>query len=356
MKLTVNRKVLAEALKTATVVSTTASMPILNCLHLRATKDGDAGQLAITGTNLDLTVTTVVDGVNVERPGEVLLPGKTLRPLIEKASADIVEITLDAPGDEAMIEAGGTATLRTADLNSWPQMTVADGQRFELTGPDIDRLARMLHAASKNDTRPALTGVHFDGDRVHVTDSYRLAVATLTGANLPDKIVPAAAVARAATESPFGLGVSFDARSATFHSDDGLTSWTSRVIEAAYPNVDRLITDEMPFELVVAREPLVEAVKWVSLVADDGSRVGFSRDGDVLSIAAADAGVGDAVKQIDCSGTWEQGITINFKYLLETLNVFDDDELRIEFSDPRKPLQLRYADGLLVFALMPISG
>jgi DNA polymerase-3 subunit beta len=355
MKITVDRKLLAAALKTATVVSATASLPILRSLHLQATKGDDSGRLAITGTNLDLTITSAVDAT-VERPGEALILGPTLRALVEKAAADTVTITLDAPGNEAKIDAGGTATLITSDLANWPQLAVADGQRFDLSGPDIDHIARVVHAASKDTNRPAITGVHFTGKQVQATDSYRVAVADLlTVQELPGKVVPAEVVARVVNDSPFGMTVAFDARSVTFATEDGATTWTSRLIDADYPPVDRVMLDETPFDLVVAREPLIEAVRWVSLVAGDAGRVKLERTGDLLLVRSGTVDVGDAAREVPCSGSWESSsITVNFKYLLDLLGVYDDDEIRLGVVDDRKPLQVFDADRMLHTVLMPI--
>jgi DNA polymerase-3 subunit beta len=355
MKLTVDRKALAAAIKTASLPPTTGGLAILHGLRLDALegKGAGAGKLTVTGTNLGLTIGTDIDA-DVAGAGTVILPGKLLGSLIDKATADTVTVSLD--GDLATLEVGGVATLRTLRLDDWPKVTTADGERFDFTALDVDRVSRVLHAVSSNTARPVLTGVYFNGSQVWATDSYRLAAANLGFDTLPGKIVPGDTVKRVVRDAASGFLVTFDDTSVTFDSPDGRTTWTSRLIVGDYPNTEQLLRKDSPRRLVVGREVLMEQLRWVRLVVDDNEDrpVTMRAEGDRLHVRASAVGVGDAASSVACAGDFTDSFTVHSRYLLEALAEVGDDDVTFEVVDSIKPAQMRTSDWQLVLLLMPI--
>jgi DNA polymerase-3 subunit beta len=357
VKLTADRKALAGALKTATVPTATGSLPILNGLRLEAVKGkGDGtGKVTITGTNLDLTIAADIDA-DVVDAGAVVLPGKLLGSLIEKASADTVTIAVD--DDHAHIDAGGTATLRTLRLDDWPKTETTDGQTFELTPLDVDSISRVLHAVSSDIKAHGrkLTGVHFTGNQAQATDTYRLAIAQLGCEDLPGKIIPGDVLAQVCRGGTDGLTMTFDNRSVTFDSADGSTTWTSRLIEADYPPAGRLLRQTSEHELIVGREPLMERLRWVRLMLQggDGRGVFLTPETGELHVRTA-ADVGEADHSLPSAGDFTERIEFNVDYLLDALAELDDDEVRMELDAWNKPLQMRAGDWRLALIIMPIT-
>jgi DNA polymerase III sliding clamp (beta) subunit (PCNA family) len=355
MKLTVDRKALADALKTATLLPATGALPILNGVRLDAVgaKGDGTGKVTITATNLDLTIATDIEA-DVVDGGAVVLP-RLFGALINKASAETV--TLVVEGETATIEAGGVATLRTLRLEEWPKVETAEGDRFELTGPDVDNVARVLHAVSTDVKThgPKLTGVHFVGNTAKATDSYRLAIAQLGCEDLPGRIVPGDVLTRVCRDAAAGFTMTFDHKSVTFDSTDGGTTWTSRLIEADYPPTERLIRASSPHELIVGREDLIERLRWVRLLLEGRSRAVHlvPEDGRLHIRAAAD--VGETEDSVLCAGDFTERWEVDAGYLLDALGELDDDEVRFELEAWNKPMQMRSTDWRLVLLVMPIT-
>jgi DNA polymerase-3 subunit beta len=357
MKLTADRKALADALKTATVPTASGSLPILNGLRLEAVKGkGDGtGKVTVTGTNLDLTIAADIDA-DVVDAGAVVLPGKLFSALVDKASAETVTVAVEA--DQANIDAGGTATLRTLRLDDWPKLATTDGERFELSPLDVDSVGRVLHAVSTNIKTHGrkLMGVHFVGNTVEATDTYRLAIAQLGCEGLPGKIVPADVLTQVCRDGSDGLTVTFDNRSVTFDSADGCITWTSRLIEADYPPAARLLRQSSAHELVVGREPLMERLRWVRLMLQGGDGRGVVLIPEVGELhVRASADVGEADVALPSAGDFTERIEFNVDYLLDALAELDDDEVRLELDAWNKPLQMRASDWRLALILMPIT-
>jgi DNA polymerase-3 subunit beta len=355
VKLSLDRKAFASALKTASVPTVSNHLPILGGLHVDAVK----GRAALTGTNLDLTVALDLEA-DVEEAGAVVLPGRVLAALVDKAEGDTVEITVEA--GRATVESGPTvATLHTFAVEDWPKVTPADGKRFELSAADLERIAGGTGCAGSGKDleggRHMLGGVHFLGNQARTASTLRCAIAQLGVNDLPDQIVPMDVVQRVLKASPGGVTMTFDPRSVTFDAADGNITWTSRLIPGAFPKVENIVRKDSPYQLVMPREPLAEALNRVRLLADDGGDfrpVDLTRDGNAVLIRSARADVGDIVEEVPCSGDWVKPLRLHDGNLLALLAAMDSDDITLEVEDAMKIVQARTADRRLVVGIMPM--
>ncbi len=137
------------------------------------------------------------------------------------------------------------------------------------------------------------------------TDSYRLAVRDLAdhqvlGAD-QKVLVPGRALSELQRLVGGGdeLTMRLGDRDATF--EVGETRLTTRLIEGEFPNYRQLIPASHPNTLTVEREPLLEAIRRVKILAKDATPVRLQMGGDRLQLTAITQDVGNASEELDAT-------------------------------------------------------
>src|SRR5918998_3135673 len=181
-------------------VSQRSTVQILSGILLRA--EADAVELAATDMELSLRVGL---DARVEEPGSTVVPGRLIHDITRLLPAG-EEVVLEQPGGSGVLRLSCGASeyaLHTQNAEDFPHLP-EPGE----TGLDVDRSAfigtvsHVARAASKDESRPVLTGILVELGEGRVTmaatDSYRMSVsaADLPGASgEAQAIVPARAPA-----------------------------------------------------------------------------------------------------------------------------------------------------------------
>jgi DNA polymerase-3 subunit beta len=354
---------LVEALGTAgrAVAGRSGALPVLGGVRLSVTGD----TLQVTGTDLDLTITveaTVAGGSD----GVVVAPGRLVTDIVRALEPGAV--ALEADDEELRIAAGRSHfTVRTHPAADFPRLPVPTGETVTLPAEGLtEALRQVTRAASSEDSRPILTGVlmaaETDGLRLVATDSYRLAVRDLRGVGVLAEgqrvLVPSRALnelmrllGAPASEVALRLG----AHDVTFTT--GAVSLTTRLIEGEFPNYRQLIPSGYPNRLIVGREPLLDAIRRVKLLARDATtpvRIALRPNGIELTVITTDWGT--ATEDVDAKYEGaEMTVAFNPNYLSEGVEAVTGDEVALDTLDALKPATLRPIDGDdYLYLLMPV--
>jgi DNA polymerase III subunit beta len=143
-------------------------------------------------------------------------------------------------------------------------------------------------------------------------------------------------------------------RDASF--DVGTTRLTTRLIEGEFPNYRGLIPSSYPNRLTVGREPLLDAVRRVRLMAREATPIRLNMRPDGLELVAITQDVGQAHEELDAKyeGS-ELTVAFNPEYLLNGVEVTPGDEVVIESLDALKPAVVRSTEGSdFLYLLMPV--
>ena len=361
MRFRCERDVLVEALGTAgrAVASRGGALPVLS--GVKADLAGD--RLTLTGSDLDLTISVAVD-VSGQTDGVAVLPGRLAADIVRALEPGAVHV--EAEGDEARISSGRSQfAVRLLPADDFPRLTEAPADEVTLDAAALrDSLQQVVRAASHDDARPILTGVLMaaegDGLRLVATDSYRLAVRDLRGASILREgqavLVPSRAlgelgrVLSGAETVTLRLGE----RDATFVVGD--TRLTTRLIEGEFPNYRQLIPSTHPNRLTVGKEPLLDAVRRVKLLAREATPVRITLKPDGIELTAITQDVGQAHEDLDAKyeGT-EMVIAFNPEYLADGIEAVEGDEVTLETVDALKPAVVRSVESQdYLYLLMPV--
>jgi DNA polymerase-3 subunit beta len=263
MQVTVDYAELQRALKLARkATSTRPALPILGGVRLEVNRN--RGKLELTSTDLEISVKTILDPVDYQRPDAVVVPVASLATAVKDPRPKATTVTLRTDSNQLRVELDGMSfRLRTLDLDNWPWLDLFDIVSADdvLVTSDLELpriwAERVAPAASDDEARPVLNGVlverkvgpQYSTVTAAATDSYRLHVyqAAESHGQETSTLVPAA-----------GLRFALDAMKAHKTSDGavwrleragtvyarfevGQSTIVVRCIDGEFPDFERLM-------------------------------------------------------------------------------------------------------------------
>jgi DNA polymerase-3 subunit beta len=372
MKVTLSTTTFLSELQTASrVASSRSAVQALSGVQLEATAD----RLELRATDMEVGLRLSL-GATVSSPGSVVLPARLLLDIIRSLPSSTPTLELSV-GDQDVELVCGTAvfrlrTLRSEDFPRLPEPP--SGEIVKLDAPAfIDTVARVARSASRDDTRPILTGILVSASdtslRMVATDSYRLSVKTTTldsqvtapfEANVPARALQELArIAQQAAAEEIGVArlenqIVFTLDAADDGSGGAVLS--SRLIDGQFPNYQQLLPDSADHELRVAREELADVVRRVSLLAQKNAplRLGFSAG--ELRVSAQTPDIGEAHETLPLPFAGEPfEIGFNPEFFRDGLESLESAEVLIKLTSPLRPGLIESADGSgFVYLVMPI--
>lgn len=361
MKFRCEREVLVEAFGAAgrAVTSRGSSLPVLSGIRLSLSGDS----LELTGSDLDLTITARAQ-VSGQVDGVAVLPAKLTADIARSLESGAVEV--EVGDDEARIVAGRSQfSVRTIPAHEFPQLPAAADHTVQLDAKAFaEALRQVVSAASLDESRPILTGVLMaaegDGLRLVATDSYRLAVRDLPGTSILSEGQSVLVPSNALKELGRLLG---DVDEVTLHLGERDASFEvgelrlmTRLIEGEFPNYRGLIPQSHPNRLTIGREPLLDALRRVRLLAREATPVRLAMSADGLELLAVTQDVGQAQEGLDAKyeGT-ELTVAFNPEYLMAGIEATPGDEITLETIDALKPALVRSDETTdFLYLLMPV--
>ena len=365
MKLTATKPNLANALAVAARVATTSSA--LQAAQGALIDATGAGAL-VSATDFDTSITLPVVTESIDTPGRVLLPARLLLDVVKACPGTTVTISLtgDSP---ARIESGSARfdlrPLRIEDFPTLPKPDPATTSQLPLA-PFIAAIDRVADSASRDESRPLLTGVNIRVTGTHLravaTDSYRLAVYQ-TELDAPatrefQRTLPARALQELAKLSKVAGAehLTISEAGSNFVMQFASITLSTRTISGDYPNADQLIPTECEFSVTYPADTLNETIRRVALLCQNNTPAILAFNGVGLECRADTADIGSAAEVIE--DIRHDGppftIGINPDFLTQALAQYGADSVEMRLLSPLRPMMLTDATGKLSQILMPI--
>lgn len=330
-------------------VGTRATLPALSGVKLRVTGD----RLVLSSTDLEVASELAIP-VQAEREGTALVPGRLLGDVVR--SLPNAAVTAEVDADRLHLKCGRAQfDLRLMSVEDYPVLPQPDANAG-VASMKAEQFARLVgqvaRAASADDARPVLTGVHLAASTDHLTatatDSYRLAVKTVpwdqgteTTVLVPRRALEEAR--RSADQLGSDVQLLLQPSEVTFRFVD--RRLTTRLIEGKYPDVGQLIPAGAERRLEVDRGQLMEVVKRVSVVGETNTTatpVTLHLSADTVRVTAGSGEVGQAEESLpgELDGEALQ-IAFNPRYLTDGLDAAGGERVTLEFRDELKPAVIR---------------
>jgi DNA polymerase-3 subunit beta len=366
LKLTVSRETFLAKLGIAVRgASTRSAIQTLAGVLLRVDENG--AELEATDMELGLRVSLET---SESSPGQAVIPGRLLLDVVRSLPTDQLSLEYRSAQQDVEVVAGPAKFhLRTLPPEDFPKLpeVPTEGIMTVPAAAFVDTIARVARAASRDETRPHLTGVLVTATgrelRMVATDSYRLSVKetqledALEGsleANVPARTLQELGRIAGAAASET-IGVAALENQVIFTVDDVMLS--SRLVEGRFPNYQQLLPESFEHELRVSRDELLEVVRRVGLLAQKNAPLRLRFSEGTLDVSAQTPDVGEASESLPIPFAGEPlEIGFNPEFFREGLESTESEELILKLISPLRPGLIHSGDegSGFVYLVMPI--
>jgi DNA polymerase III subunit beta len=341
-------------------VSQRSTVQILSGILIVAGGTGSPVELA--ATDMELSVRVPLEA-RVEEPGSTVVPGRLLLDIVRALPADEVTIEQPAGSGTVRLRCGASEyTLHTQAAEDFPNLPEPSGSSFTVDREAfVETVGHVSRAASRDESRPVLTGVLVEFGEGAVTmaatDSYRLSVkrSDLPGTTAEAQaIVPARALQElgriAAGES---IEISIGENQILFGADG---AWLSaRRIDGQFPNWRQLLPQSFEHEIALSRGELLDVVRRTALMAQRNLPLRLAFDEGALTVTAQTQDVGEARESLPVAFHGERlEIGFNAEFLRDGIESVGGDTLKLRLISPLRPGLLQGEDASFSYLIMPI--
>ncbi len=376
MKVIVQQQQLAHGVNVVSrAVTSRSTLPVLSNILIKT----DQGRLRLSATNLELGISAWI-GAKVSEEGGLTVPSRTFGDLVTNLPNEDVTLTLDERTQSLNVKCGTLNTdIKGISAEEFPPMPSPDDESaIPLNVENFkEMIQRVVFAASTEDTRPNLTGVHmsFQGDELEMaaTDGYRISISKAAIGHKPpqnlEALIPARALSelsRIAVNGDETLLMSFPAGrgQVIFHLKDA--ELVSQLIEGNFPNYTAIIPASFKTRTVLNTAQLLKACKQTEIIAREGSYIarldiqpeaGSADRGPQLEISAASEQTGSSEVIVDASVDGVPLlISFNIRFLREALEVIKTANVLLETNAANTPGMLRpVGDESFKHIIMPMN-
>lgn len=376
MKFTVHRTAFIQYLNDVQrAISSKAALEILSGIKLDLSEDG----LTLTGSNSDISIETVISiadekaALNIEKTGSVVLPARFFNEIVKKLPEDSLSVEVNDRFQATIRSGSAEFIINGLDPDDYPHLPEIDS-REQLTLPG-DVLKQVINqtviAASKQETRPILTGIHLaikDGQLLAVaTDSHRLSQRKLTlngdSAADYDIIVPAQSMnelAKMLGDLSEDIEIQISENQILFIL--GNTSFYSRLLEGNYPDTERLIPQNSTTTLEINAPAFLRAIERASLLSHEGRnnvvKLSMKSGTAQATLYSNSPEVGNVEEELTFNKLEGNDLDISFNpdYMKDALRSFGQSEVTLNFTMPLRPFTLvpSEAQGEFIQLITPV--
>jgi len=278
-------------------------------------------------------------------------------------------VTIDHRANEGVLSlsGGGSAfSLNCLQAGDFPELPADEGEGITVpAGVLVDAIDRVARAASRDETRPVLTGVHVriaaEGLTMVATDSYRLAVAQSPLEDPPADPREAIIPARALQEVSRLVGVA-KAETVTIVLSEsralvriGDIRLTSRIIDGQFPDHRQLVPDTFEHEVTFDRGELQAVLSRIAVLAQRNTPVRLSFSEGAVDVSAVSDQVGEGHESLPVTFSGDPlEMGFNVEFLKAGVESISGDEVRLGLISPLRPGLLRGQGDGFRYLLMPI--
>ena len=349
------------------------NLPILNNIMIK-TEDGNIKMLA---TNLEIGIVTMVRG-KIEKEGAYTVDAKIISECInllpnKKVGLELKDGVLAVDSDNYKVK------IRGQSAEEFPLIPEVDKKNYYSAPIEEFKKAvtQVMFAVSLSESRLELSGVMFNfngaGLTLAATDSYRLAEKNIkikTNNSEEKKIIVPAKTLQELIRILSGLqasalaaedqGIKFYLSENQILFTCGSTELVSRLIEGQYPDYQQIIPTTSKTKAISQRAELIRAVKLASLFSKTGINdinLDFPKGKNQVVVSSVSGQTGENVTSLEAKVSGEDnGIVVNYRYLLDGLNNIDSELVRLEIVDGNTPCLLKSdKETDYLYIIMPIK-
>ena len=366
MKFSCAKKAFNEALQIASKASSSKQqMPILSGIYLKA----EENTLELQATDYELGFIIRVPA-EVEETGQIVLSGRYLQEVVRKLPGNSVLFTFNREENIAHLQSEqANFTLLSMNASEFPTIAKVENV-LSFTIPDIilqDLVKKTVFACASDETRPVFTGCYMEVDEnivtMAATNTHRLSVKKV---NLEEStgsikiIIPSKSLNELLhimnPEQPADVQVTCSHNKISFALNN--IYMTSRLIEGAFPDYNRVIPKDFTTEVKLPVDPFSEAVDRVALISRSNEyniiRLAFTQG--QVHISSNNPDIGNAEETVPASVEGpDVNIAFNVKYITDVLKSINGKECLFSLKQNLDPIMIREEkDDNFLYVVTPV--
>ena len=363
MKFSISRDALIKPLNlVAGVVERRQTLPILSNVFMSL----EAGQLSLTGTDLEVELVGRVPVAGDSEDGEITVPARKLVDIC-KSLPDGSTIEFSVSSGKAMVKAGRSRfTLSTLPASEFPSVDEQGGDlSLELPQAVLKRLIeRTSFAMAQQDVRYYLNGMLLELKagrlRMVATDGHRLALCTADDAvSVGDAsvIVPRKGILELSRLLDADDTLRLVIGSNHIRAVNKQFTFTSKLVDGKFPEYERVLPKSADKTVIGERLELRQAFTRTAILSNEkyrGVRLKLSEDTLDITANNPEQEQAEEVVAVEYQGD-ELEVGFNVSYLLDVLSVLDGEKIRLSLSDSASSALLEEAEeGDSLYVVMPM--
>ncbi|HIV81332.1 MAG TPA: DNA polymerase III subunit beta [Candidatus Salinicoccus merdavium] len=374
MKININRQYFIEQLNHCLkAISPRTTLPILNGIKIDVKDD----RMILTGSDseisIEITIPVEVDNeevLEIHEAGAVVLSGRFFVDIIKKLSGEFVQLETNDAFQTKITASKSEFNLSGNNPDQYPLLPdVSDEESLIISASVLKSVINQTNfAVSLSETRPVLTGVHwqFKNDEITftATDSHRLALRRLTGGQFnndsSDAIIPGKSLSelnKIINDTDEEVELHLSQNQVLFSY--GNMRFISRLLEGNYPDTSRLFPENFETKVTVNNAEFYHAIDRVSLLAREGGNnvIRMSVNSDSIELSSNSPEVGTVNEDINTGEIEGEGLKISFnsKYMMDALKAINNEDVTIEFYGTMRPFTLKSSESdEVVQLILPI--
>lgn len=346
-------------------ISSKSQLPILLNFLLSAKE----GYLTISATDLEIGIIIKIPA-KVEEEGDVSISAKTFVDLI--SNIDQEKINLELKENVLLLKAEKLKTsFPTLIASEFPKLYETKGEKQgEFKKEELEKeIQRIVFSSAGDSGRPALAGVLVRKDSegkliIVATDGYRLSLKEgfsekAEKGERVDLLIPSRVVKEVIgvkqEDELVKLYVAREGNQVIFECGDAMI--VGRLIDAEYPDYQKIIPDESTTKAIFDKGHAQAAVRACSVFAREAANIVKMGIGNgKITFSASASSVGENEVEVEAKTTGEENeIAFNARYLLEFFSVIDAEEISFEMTGPLNSGVFRVVgDNSYLHLIMPI--
>jgi DNA polymerase-3 subunit beta len=327
-------------------ISAKNQLPVL--LNILIEANGET--ITVSSTDLEIGIEIKIPAT-IDEEGAITVPAKTFTELLNSLSEE--SVTLHTTDNKLEVVTKKTNSIfQTISADEFPSLFEEKGEKIAvLETEDIQKdFSSVVFSASQDTTRPALSGVlvrrEDEGFLLVATDGYRLSLKHYKtsekgdGAN-SSYIIPARVfkelLAMKEEKGEILMYVASGKNQVLF--EQGTTVLVGRLIEAEFPNFEKIIPSDFSVNVTFERDEMQKAVKICSIFARDAANIiKFSLRKDQIIVSSQSPALGENTVTVDAKLHGEENeIAFNARYLIDLFSNTDMEEMVFEMTGPLNP-------------------
>jgi len=329
------------------VMGTNSTMPILD--NFLVTIEGN--QLKLTASDLESTMTSVIELDNVEGEGSVAVPAKILLETLKLMPDMPLVFAIDSENNILKFSsANGEYGAPCFPSDEYPVVKpIADPKSFDIRASVLQRaISKTIFATGNDELRPNMMGVlcELAADNITfvATDAHKLVRyrnAEVKTEEFSSFILPKKPIAHLKNILANADTVHVDYSENTHHIRFAFGTFElySSLKEGKYPNYEAVIPRENPNVLTIGRDEFLKSIRRLGNYSSQSTfQVRLSLGETGLNLTAEDMDFSyKGAENIQCEYQGEpMEIGFNSRFLREMIENIDADNIQMSFSKPQR--------------------